>query len=147
MLDGNANTGVKGHQLKTPLHYAKTPSIVNFLIKNVTNGMDPYNKTLNKEYVNRSNCNIRTDVQVAKSMSLDDTLERCKCIDNSVDTLDETELKAENVGRNSKHPTDTSSNYGGRQALHNILICFFCRTILLAQFFGPVGKKSGPKKN
>ena len=105
MLDGNANTGVKGHQLKTPLHYAKTPSIVNFLIKNVTNGMDPYNKTLNKEDVNRSNCNVRTDVQVAKYMSLDDTLERCKCIDNSVDTLGETEFKAEYVGRNSMFGT------------------------------------------
>ena len=36
LLEGNANTGIEGHRLVTPLHLAYTPSMIKLLMSNLT---------------------------------------------------------------------------------------------------------------
>ena len=52
LLNGDARTGVKGHRLKTPLHYAKLPSIVKILMENLSDNKDPYHKMYMKDAEN-----------------------------------------------------------------------------------------------
>ena len=56
LLDGNAKTGVKGHRLKTSLHYAKLPSIVKILMENLSDKMDAYCKMYIKDNENIIKC-------------------------------------------------------------------------------------------
>ena len=76
LLDGNAQTGVKGHRLKTPLHYAKTPSIVKLLMGNLSHWDDPYHKMLLQlnEYDNKCNA-------IGRFVSLQN-LYQCSCNEN-----------------------------------------------------------------
>ena len=56
LLDGNAKTGLKGHRLKTPLHYAKVPSIVKILMGNLSDAKDPCHKMCEKDNETDDKC-------------------------------------------------------------------------------------------
>ena len=80
LLEGNADTGVKGHRRKTPLHLAGTPESVKLLMENLTKNSDPYDKMLKRSYTPGCTGNQKLVEVCAKSMKLKE-LEQCKCGD------------------------------------------------------------------
>ena len=114
---GNSSTGTKGHRLKTPLHYAKTANIVSFLMKNLTNRMDPYSKTFNDNDMLHNDCRVGSEVQNSKYVSLHDSPDECTCNDSSIDIPRETESKEECNGRNTMFGTLLDRNDEAAEAL------------------------------
>ena len=75
LLNGGAQTGIQGHRLKTPLHYANDPTTVRLLMEKLSDNMDPYKK------MHAYNANIELDCCSGNNEFVDslDKLEMCNC--------------------------------------------------------------------
>ena len=64
LAEGGAKTDQKGHRLKSPFHFAKSPIMIKLLMEYTTDPADPYKKKLNKDEVARKEnghcfCNLK----------------------------------------------------------------------------------------
>ena len=75
LLNGGAKTGIQGHRLKTPLHYANNPTTVRLLMENLSDDTDPYKK------MNSYNANVELNCCSGNNEFVHslDKLEMCKC--------------------------------------------------------------------
>ena len=85
LLNKNANTGLQGHLLITPLHLAFKPSMVKLLLKHLTNYEDVYKKRHWSVTKEMNGCKS-DEIYVTSSKILDkdgswkvEELESCKC--------------------------------------------------------------------
>ena len=85
LLDKNANTGIQGHLLITPLHLAFKPSMVKLLMEHLTNDEDAYKKMHWNVIKEMNSCKSdETYVTSSKILNEDgswsvEELESCKC--------------------------------------------------------------------
>ena len=75
LLNGGAKTGIQGHRLKTPLHYANNPATVRLLMENLSDDTDPYKKMHSYNANVELNC-CSSNNDFVHSL---DKLEMCKC--------------------------------------------------------------------
>ena len=86
MSEGNANTGIQGHRLITPLHLACKPSMIKLLLASLTNGQDVYKKMSSNRDIELKRCS--SDGKFVNPFKIAQnhtghfkvvTLESCKC--------------------------------------------------------------------
>ena len=85
LLNKNANTGIQGHLLITPLHLAFKPSMVKLLMEHLTNDEDAYKK-MHRNVIKEMNGCKSDETYVTSSKILDKDgswkvkeLESCRC--------------------------------------------------------------------
>ena len=90
LSEGNANTGIQGHRLITPLHLAYKPSMIKLLMGSLTNGQDVYQKMSSNRDIELKRCS--SDGKFVNPFKIAEnytgnlkvvTLESCNCNDGN----------------------------------------------------------------
>ena len=124
LLEGNANTGIQGHRLITPLHLAYTPSMIKLLMANLTNGQDVYKKMSSDKDIEGYGCSsdgkFVNSFKIAESKTgelKEEALESCKCDDGK----DVPDCKMNKQNKNSKWVESKMNKHKRYSVLGNLV--------------------------
>ena len=124
LLEGNANTGIEGHRLVTPLHLAYTPSMIKLLMSNLTDSQDVYRKMSSDKDIELNGC--ASDGRFVKSCKIaqpktgdlkEEALESCKCHGGN----DVTDCKVSGRRENSKWVESKMNKHKRYSVLGNLV--------------------------